>query len=205
MNKKALSLPSGLLLSAALILPAGCKQDEQCSAVSMQADQSQQYVKTLLELHEKYCVPEEDNAQALEERLKNDSDLKPAANFEGIYEVTIDNVSFAISPEEDGCTTDVMLKSNNNKPLFTFEDIDKALTKQGYMEVGKPKLYTDSGTDNSKVNVIEKKYISPDGYVTTLRVPIEEKDKFYMTLFTEKWPNGKPRQKLRALKHLKMA
>jgi len=55
------------------------------------------------------------------------------------------------------------------------------------------------------VNVIEKKYISPDGYVTTLRVPIEEKDKFYMTLFTEKWPNEKLHQKPRALKHLKMA
>jgi len=163
-----------------------------------------EYLTTFLSLHNKFCEKKYLSSNSLMQTLKTASALKPADNFEGVYEVTIDEISFAVSPEEDGCTTDVMLKGNN-KLLFTFEDINEALIKKGYIETGKLVSRTDLGIDQSELTIIEKKYISPSGEVTVLNFPLEKKDKYYMTLFAEKFSSEKHKQKVRFSKSLRMA
>jgi len=162
------------------------------------------YLSTFLSLHNQFCEKKYPSPNSLMQTLKTASTLKPADNFEGVYEITINNVSFAVSPEEDGCTTDVMLKGNN-KLLFTFEDINEALIKKGYIETGKLVSRTDLGIDQSELTIIEKKYISPSGEVTILNFPLEKKDKYYMTLFAEKFSTEKQKQKQKFFKSLRMA
>jgi len=162
------------------------------------------YLNTFLSLHNQFCEKKYPSPNSLMQTLKTASTLKPADNFEGVYEITINNVSFAVSPEEDGCTTDVMLKGNN-KLLFTFEDINEALLKKGYIETGKLVSRTDLGIDQSELTILEKKYISPNGEVTILDFPLEKKDKYYMTLFAEKFSVEKQKQKRKFFKSLRMA
>lgn len=206
MNKlapKKLFNPSSILAAVltTTITLSGCGVNQEKVAVKTDSSKS---LNTFLSLHNKFCEKKYSSSNSLMQTLKTASSLKPADNFEGVYEVTINKVSFAVSPEEDGCTTDVMLKGNN-KLLFTFEDINQALLKKGYIETGKLVSRTDLGIDQSELTIIEKKYISPSGEVTVLNFPLEKKDKYYMTLFAEKFSSEKQKRKVKFFKSLRMA
>lgn len=147
---------------------------------------------TLLSLHERYCEKKYDSPESLQSSLDKAPELAPAKDFNGVYEVHVNGISFAVSPEEDGCTTDVMIQQDGTKEeLFSLEDIHKALLSLGYVETGKPVSRRDLGTDQSELTIIEKKYTSPKGEATTLDFPLEKKDKYYMTLFAEKFSEAK--------------
>ena len=165
---------------------------------------SSKSLSAFLSLHNKFCEKKYPSSNSLMKTLRTASSLKPADNFEGVYEVTINEISFAVSPEEDGCTTDVMLKGDD-RLLFTFEDINEALIKQGYIETGDPVSRKDLGIDQSELTIIEKKYISPSGEVTVLNFPLEKKDKYYMTLFVEKFLGEKNKNKVKLFQSLRMA
>ncbi len=187
------------VLAAMLLTGCGVNKEK----VADNTNESQ-YLSTFLSLHNQFCERKYDSSNSLKTTLKKASDLKLANNFEGVYEVMVDDVSFAVSPEEDGCTTDVMLKGHN-KILFSFEDIDKALLDQGYIETTKAISRKDIGIDQSELTIIEKKYISPNGELTTLDFPKEKRDKYYMTLFAEKFVDERHRKQERFIKTLRMA
>ena len=162
------------------------------------------HLSKFLSLHTKFCEKSYPSSALLKKDLESAEELTLAKNFEGVYEVLVGDISFAVSPEEDGCTTDVMIQ-NNGIQIFTFEEMDKALIKSGYKEASKSISRMDLGTDQSELSVLEKKYISPRGEITTLDFPLEKKDKYYMTLFTEKFKEVRREIKEKALLTLKMA
>lgn len=162
------------------------------------------HLVTFLSLHNQFCEKKYSSSESLKNILAESKGLSLAKDYEGVYEVLVGDISFAISPEDDGCTTDVMIQRDGSQ-LFTFEDINKALIKSGYIETSDPVSRKDRGTDQSELTVIEKKYISPNGEVTTLDFPLEKKDKYYMTLFAEKFTDVKREKKEKAQQSLKMA
>lgn len=181
MEKLRPKVPS-LALTAILTLLSSCKNLES----EKQPAPSETPLTTFLSLHDKYCGQIYESSDDLEKALKNTPELAPAKGFEGVYESVVNNVSYAISPEDDGCTTDVMVKLGNNE-LFSFEDINRALLDLGYKEISNLTIYQDTGIDQGTLTVIEKKYMSPNGEITTLNFPLDKKDKYYMTLFAEKF------------------
>jgi len=98
-----------------------------------------------------------------------------------------------------------MIQTPEKKELFTFEDINKALINLGYVETGDPVSRRDIGTDQSELTIIEKKYVSPKGEITVLDFPLEKKDKYYMTLFAEKFSEAKQQNKEKVMATLTMA
>lgn len=199
--KKA--LPIVMLCAAAIattVLLNGC-DNKTASADTLPV---KEHLTSFLSLHNQFCEKKYASSSSLKDELDKAPTLKPASEFEGVYEVLISDVSFAVSPEEDGCTTDVMVKSNG-KQLFSFEDINSALLASGYIETGDPVSRKDIGTDQSELTIIEKKYISPSGEVTILDFPLEKMDKYYMTLFAEKFTEAKRESKEQGLKSLHMA
>ncbi len=162
------------------------------------------HLSSFLSLHNQFCEKKYVSSDSLKTKLAEAPSLNLAKDFEGVYEVLISDVSFAVSPEEDGCTTDVMVQANG-KQLFSFEEINKALLASGYIETGEPVSRKDIGTDQSELTIIEKKYISPTGELTTLDFPLEKKDKYYMTLFAEKFTQAKQESKEQVIKSLRMA
>lgn len=175
-----------------------------CGNKSKVVVSNKQHLSTFLSLHNQYCEKKYPSSESLKNVLAHSSQLKLAEEYDGVYEIMVSNVSFAISPEDDGCTTDVMIQREGD-PLFSFEDINKALLENGYIETSEPVSRIDRGTDQSELTVIEKKYISPNGEVTTLDFPLEKKNKYYMTLFAEKFTEAKRERKEKALRSLKMA
>jgi hypothetical protein len=199
--KKA--LPIVVLFTAAVLTTIflnGCGD----KTASVKADPTQKYLASFLSLHNQFCEKKYISSDSLRTELKKAPTLSLAKDFEGVYEVLISDVSFAVSPEEDGCTTDVMLQADG-KQLFSFEDINKALIANGYIETGEPVSRKDIGTDQTELTIIEKKYISPTGELTTLDFPLEKMDKYYMTLFAEKFTQASRENKEQVLKSLRMA
>ena len=189
--------PSILLVSTAIItslLLNGCG-----SGTSEKLEMSKsEYLSTFLDLHTDYCEKKFENEDSLKNALSADKRFKLAEGFDGVYETHINKISFAVSPESDGCTTDVMIKNRIAGGLmFNFEDINKALISKGYKDTGKMAKRKDVGTDQSEVTIIEKTYLSPQGEITTLDFPLDKQDKYYMTLFAEKFSKiNKNREKL---------
>jgi len=198
--KKALPI---VVLCAAVILTTmflnGCGEKIAAETIPVQ-----KHLASFLSLHNQFCEKKYNSSDSLVNELEKAPILKLAKDFEGVYEVLISDISFAVSPEEDGCTTDVMLQSDG-KQLFTFEDINKALISNGYIETGEPVSRKDIGTDQSELTIIEKKYISPTGELTTLDFPLENMDKYYMTLFAEKFTQASKESKEQVIKSLRMA
>ncbi len=198
--KKALPI---VVLCAAAILTTmflnGCGEKTVAETVPVQ-----KHLASFLSLHNQFCEKKYSSSDSLRKELEEAPILQLAKDFEGVYEVLISDISFAVSPEEDGCTTDVMLQSDGEQ-LFTFEDINRALINSGYIETGEPVSRKDIGTDQSELTIIEKKYISPTGELTTLDFPLEKMDKYYMTLFAEKFTQASKESKDKMLKSLRMA
>ena len=193
--------PSTLLISTALLtslLLNGCGSE---TSENLEMSKSE-YLSTFLALHTDYCEKKFDNQDSLKSAISDDKRFKLADGFDGVYETHINKISFAVSPETDGCTTDVMIKNRvAGGIMFNFEDINKALIAKGYKDTGKMAKRKDVGTDQSEVTIIEKTYLSPKGEVTTLDFPLDKQDKYYMTLFAEKFSQmgkeSKPRKSLK--------
>ncbi|MCK5895949.1 MAG: hypothetical protein KAG20_04030 [Cocleimonas sp.] len=195
--------PSLLLISTAVISSLflnGCGSESSAKLEMSKA----KYLSTFLDLHTDYCEKKFDNQDSLKTALSGDSRFKLAQGFDGVYETHINKISFAVSPETDGCTTDVMIKNRiAGGVMFNFDDINTALIAKGYKDTGKVSKRKDVGTDQSEVSIIEKTYLSPKGEVTTLDFPLDKQDKYYMTLFAEKFSKAEKEKKSRTA--LKMA
>jgi hypothetical protein len=196
--------PSALLISTAIItslLLSGCGSETSAKLETSKAE----YLSSFLELHTDYCEKKFDNEDSLKSALSEDKRFTLADGFDGVYETHINKISFAVSPETDGCTTDVMIKNRvAGGIMFNFDDINKALISKGYKDTGKMSERKDVGTDQSEVTIIEKTYLSPKGEVTTLDFPLDKQDKYYMTLFAEKFSKAK-KELLKPKSSLKMA
>ena len=202
MNK---AIPVVMLCTAAVlttVLLNGCNNNK---VTSEEAPTSPKHLTAFLDLHKQYCEKKYSNSETLKDSLSHEKNLVLAKDFNGVYEVFVDKVSFAISPEEDGCTTDVMVQTEKQETLFSFDDINKALIKSGYIATGDAKSRKDMGIDQSEVMVIQKKYISPQGELTTLDFPLNNKNKYYMTLFAEKFTEAKKQIKEKVINQLRMA
>ncbi len=183
--------PSVLLISTAIVtslLLNGCGSE---TSEKLELSKTE-YLSTFLDLHTDYCEKKFDNETSLKTALSKDKRFKLADGFDGVYETHINKISFAVSPETDGCTTDVMIKNRiAGGVMFNFDDIHKALLSKGYKDTGKMAERKDVGTDQSEVSIIEKTYLSPKGEITTLDFPLDKQDKYYMTLFAEKFSKAK--------------
>ena len=196
--------PSVLLISTAIVtslLLNGCGSE---TSEKLELSKTE-YLSTFLDLHTDYCEKKFDDETSLKTALSKDKRFTLADGFDGVYETHINKISFAVSPETDGCTTDVMIKNRiAGGVMFNFEDINKALLSKGYKDTGKIAKRKDVGTDQSEVSIVEKTYLSPKGEITTLDFPLDKQDKYYMTLFAEKF--SKLKKELESpQKSLKMA
>jgi hypothetical protein len=155
---------------------------------ALSADHSSNTLTTFLAVHSEYCDAEFSHPSALSNDLSKNTDYKALDEFDGIYEKTVSNVSYAVSPEEDGCTTDLKLKVEGGNQLhFTFSQLNAELISKGYTLKGKKNQRKEMGLDNVMLKVIEQKYVSPNNAITTLLFPLEREDQYYMTFFADKY------------------
>lgn len=186
-------LPVVTLLAATTFSLYGCGADDKQSITKTKVAPTQtKSLSVFLSLHKQYCESDMNSREALVTALKADARFKPASGFVGVFETKVDGVSYAVSPEIDGCTTDVMVKNaETGKLLFTYADMNKALTGSGYQIVGNETKRKDVGSDRKEVTILEKTFISPKGETTNLDYPADRPGQYYMTLFAKKFTKAK--------------
>lgn len=167
-------------LMAALVLLTACGGDKKPETSSLE---------TFLSIHNKYCEADEYKSSIdLVNALQNDPHFKTIQSHEGIFEHVASNVSFAITPEEEGCTTDLKLKSKaTERSYFDFDEFNLALQEKGYRPQGEKRIIQEIGMNNKELRVIEQRYMSPNNVESVLVFPIEQQDQYYMTFFAEKF------------------
>ena len=195
---KSPTLSTMALIAMTTILLTGCGADEESQADAMGSSTEKQSSKTVakaadelgtfLSLHRQYCEGSHKTRDSLVTALQSDQRFKPATGFNGVFETKIAGVSYAVSPEVDGCTTDVLVQdSSTGQLLFSYAQINSALVKSGYAIVGEETTRKDIGKDNQEVTILEKTFVSPSNEVTNLDYPADRKDQYYMTLFAKKF------------------
>lgn len=173
---KLISIP----LMATLVFLTGCGADKNTETSSLD---------TFLNIHHKYCEANEyKSPNDLVSALTEDPEFKTITSHEGIFEYVASNVSFAITPEAEGCTTDLKLKDKaTERSYFDFDEFNLALQAKGYRPHGEKRIIHEIGMNNQELRVIEQKYISPNNVQSVLVFPIEQQDQYYMTFFAEKF------------------
>jgi len=186
-------LPVVALLATTALSLYGCGADDKPSQANKSVTPAPtKSLSVFLSLHNQYCESDMNSREALITALQADARFKPAAGFVGVFETKVDGISYAVSPEIDGCTTDVMVKNaKTGKLLFTYADMNKALTGKGYQIVGKETTRKDVGSDRKEVTILEKTFVSPKGETTNLDYPADRPGQYYMTLFAKKFTTAK--------------
>ncbi len=168
-----------MLVGAAFL--SGCEMQGHISSASKPLTE-------FLALHEKFCESNYDSPDALADALMRADNFKPSSNIAGIFETVVDQVSYAVSSEEAGCTTDLKIKAiGADRPYFDFEDLNKALISRGYKAAGERREMRQIGMDERFLQIVEMRYLSPGNTMTILAFPLEREDQYYMTLFAEKF------------------
>lgn len=167
-------------LLTVLVLLTACGADDKPTTSSLD---------TFLDIHDRYCEAEEFKSSIdLVNALQNDPQFHSIPSHDGIFEHVVSNVSFAITPEEEGCTTDLKLKERSSeRSYFDFDEFNLALEKKGYRPHGEKRIIQEIGMNNKELRVIEQKYLSPNNVESVLVFPIEQQDQYYMTFFAEKF------------------
>ena len=190
---KSPTLATLALLAMTTILLTGCGADDesQADAVGSSTEKvakSGNELGTFLGLHKQYCESSHKTRESLISALESDQRFKPAIGFSGVYEAEVNGVSYAVSPEVDGCTTDVLVQNaSTGQLLFSYEQINSALVKNGYSIISEETTRKDVGKDQQEVTILEKTFVSPSNEVTNLDYPADRKDQYYMTLFAKKF------------------
>jgi hypothetical protein len=189
---KSPTLATLAILAMTTMLLTGCGDDEnQADAVGSSTEKvakSGNELGTFLSLHKQYCESSYKTRESLISALESDQRFKPANGFSGVYEARLNGVSYAVSPEVDGCTTDVLVQNaSTGQLLFSYEQINSALVKSGYSIISKETTRKDVGKDQQEVTILERTFVSPSNEVTNLDYPADRKDQYYMTLFAKKF------------------
>jgi Zn-dependent protease with chaperone function len=147
-----------------------------------------EYLATFLDVHGWHCEQDYADRAALARALAQDARLRASTAYDGVFETDRHGVSYAVIPEDAGCTTDVLLQpADRETALFSLNEINAGLLECGYRDTGRETESTAEGLDGTTVPVTDIEYLSPAGERVVLTYPLEHPASFYLTLTVEKF------------------
>lgn len=143
------------------------------------------HLNDFVSLFDEYCYAFKNKPNATRSYLdKMGHKLNPDYDA---YEILIDGVDYAITPQSKDCTTDVLLR-HNKKSLFTLDQIDKTLSKAFNLTLVSNRSFQDVALNNQNTLIQQKDYRDGAGYGYRLLYPRDNQESYYMT-FTIEWLN----------------
>lgn len=143
----------------------------------------QRHLTHFVSLLEQYCIGQKSQKSATRQLLQAGG-FESTEEYEDVYEQYYDGLSYAVSPESEYCTVDVMLEYEKGKLLFTLEEVrDKIETIGRYKLAASVEEYTDSYKSNKVLNI--KQYYKKNGSsrnILELSYPIDHQDEYFMTI-----------------------
>jgi len=101
------------------------------------------------------------------------------------YEIIIDGIDYAITPQSKDCTTDVLLKHSKGT-LFTLDQIDAMLSQKFSLTLVSNRSFEDVALNNQNTVIQQRDYRDGVGHGYRLLYPSNNQDSYYMT-FTIEW------------------
>lgn len=137
-----------------------------------------------MELFHNFCLGRKSQQAALENLLANNT-FTPAEGYDGVYEKPVEGLSYAVTPDPDACTVDVLLEYEPGRLLFPLHAVQEAITRIADYQQRTPDLEKiEQGPDSEKVQIIESRYRKDDRHTKeiVLTYPVSNQDVFFMTL-----------------------
>jgi hypothetical protein len=143
-------------------------------------EQQRVHFVTLLK---QYCVDTKSQAKAMKSLVRNKK-FTPIEEHEDVFEQHYAGVSYAIAPDTESCTVDVMLARDGNKLLFSLDELITEIEKMTGFKKYQSSEVTESGIKSETVKVIKTTFRKSGSANNMLEMvyPIEHQDEFFMTL-----------------------
>jgi len=141
------------------------------------------HLNDFVSLFDKYCYSFKGRPNKTVSQLEK-MGYKINPDFDA-YEIFIDGIDYAITPQTDDCTTDVLLK-HDSETLFTFDQIDKVLTQKFNLTLISSRSFQDIALNNKNTTIQQRDYRDGAGHGFRLLYPSDNQDSYYMT-FTIEW------------------
>ena len=144
---------------------------------------SNNHLNDFVSLFDQYCYSFKDNPKSTKSFLeKMGHTLNPDYDA---YEILIDGIDYAITPQTKDCTTDVLLKHKKGY-LFSLEQIDEILTQKFNLTEVSNRSFQDVALNNQNTVIKQRDYKDAEGHSYRLLYPTDNQDSYYMT-FTIEW------------------
>ena len=142
----------------------------------------ERHLKHLVELFEGYCLGKV-SQQAAVKNLVSSGGLRPAKEYEGVYEEYYEGLNYAVTPDPDNCTVDVLLEYQTGRLLFSLEavkaEIVRATSYSLVKNLDKPEVVSGS----KKIMTVESHFQQEKtDKIIVLTYPTSHQDEFYMTI-----------------------
>ena len=143
----------------------------------------EQHRMHFVSLLKQYCVDTQSQAKAMQALVKNKK-FQSTEEHEEVFEQHFHGISYAVTPDIDSCTVDVMLALDGNKLLFSLNELNKEIEKITGYKIYQSIEATDSGIKSETVKVIKTTFIKNSSAINMLEMiyPIEHQDEYFMTL-----------------------
>jgi len=141
------------------------------------------HLSDFVSLFDKYCYSFKGKPNKTVSYLENRG-YKINPDFDA-YEIFIEGIDYAITPQAHDCTTDVLLR-HDTTTLFTFAQIDKVLTQKFKLVPVSSRSFQDIALNNKNTKIQQRDYRDGEGYGYRLLYPRDNQDSYYMT-FTVEW------------------
>ncbi|PID46777.1 MAG: hypothetical protein CSB47_02330 [Proteobacteria bacterium] len=111
--------------------------------------------------------------------------LKRNPQFQDAYEILIDGIDYAVTPQQLDCTADVLV-GNRTNVLFSRNEINKRLKTAFNLTERRTRYFDDVALNNKNTRIRQTDYIGKDGFKYRLLYPETNQNSYYMT-FTIDW------------------
>jgi hypothetical protein len=143
----------------------------------------EQHLNHFMQLFRDFCLGQQ-SQQTAKNNLLSSGRFRPAQGFEGVYEEYFDGLSYAVTPDPEFCTVDVLLEYQTGKLLFSQEAVKNGVTGLFKYRQSKSSIEFMDGPNAERVQTIVSDFQSADGIRNkiVLMYPTNNQDVFYMTL-----------------------
>ncbi len=142
------------------------------------------HMNDFVNLFDQYCYSFKDKPKSSQHAYLEKQGHKINPDYDA-YEILIDGIDYAITPQYRDCTTDVLLK-HQNSILFTLDQIDSLLKQRFKLNQVSSRSFTDVALNNQNTLIQQRDYTDGEGLSFRLLYPSDNQDSYYMT-FTIEW------------------
>ena len=136
------------------------------------------HTKIFSDVVQNYCMKYRLAPEQIDEELKKEG-FKASTEFEGTFIKYIDGVDYAVTPDNDFCTTDVLLKPSSST-LFELSQIESTLTHELGLTKTKSSIDYELSSEDKRTKVVKQNYTDEQGNKYSLVFPLENEAEYYM-------------------------